>query len=228
MIAILVPVYKEEKSIERFIRHLYSLDGDFKVYIAYADGGDKTLEVLEKLNKEFPFKIVTSEKSRSVQMNTGFKETREEKIMFLHADSYLDKDAIVKTDKALDKYSVTAINIKFTSKRFLMKVVAFRSNLRLKLYNIAYGDQAMSFRREKFIDMGMFKELPLMEDYEMSRRLKKEGTRIKAVDSYVTTDARRFEQTGILKTIILMKKLKFMFLLACPIEEITRRYRDER
>lgn len=228
MIAIVVPVYKEEKSIERFIRHLYSLDGDFKVYIAYADGGDATLDVLHKLNKEFPFKVVMSEKSRSIQMNTGFKETTEEKIMFLHADSYLDKDAIVKMDKALDKYSVAAINIKFTSKRFLMKVVAFRSNLRLKLYNIAYGDQAMSFRREKFIQMGMFKELPLMEDYEMSRRLKKEGTKIKAVDSYVTTDARRFEQTGILKTIILMKKLKFMFLLGYQIEEITRRYRDER
>ena len=88
MIAIVVPVYKEEKSIERFIRHLYSLDGDFKVYIAYADGGDKTLDVLHKLNKEFPFKIVHSEKSRSIQMNTGFKETTEEKIMFLHADSY--------------------------------------------------------------------------------------------------------------------------------------------
>lgn len=86
----------------------------------------------------------------------------------------------------------------------------------------------MSFRREKFIDMGMFKELPLMEDYEMSRRLKKEGTRIKAIDSYVTTDARRFENGGILKTIILHKKLKFMFLLGYPIEEITRRYRDER
>lgn len=169
-----------------------------------------------------------SEKSRSIQMNTGFKETTEEKIMFLHADSYLDKDAIVKMDKALDKYSAAAINIKFTSKRFLMKVVAFRSNVRLKLYNIAYGDQAMSFRREKFIQMGMFKELPLMEDYEMSRRLKKEGTKIKAIDSYVTTDARRFEQTGILKTIILMKKLKIMFLLGYPIEEITRRYRDER
>lgn len=86
----------------------------------------------------------------------------------------------------------------------------------------------MSFRREKFIEMGMFKEMPLMEDYEMSRRLKKEGTRIKAIDSYVTTDARRFEHTGIVKTIILHKKLKFMFLLGCPIEEITRRYRDER
>ncbi len=228
MIAIVVPVYNEEKSIERFIRHLYSLDGEFKVYIAYADGGDKTLEVLEKLNKEFSFKIVHSEKSRSVQMNTGFKEATEDKIMFLHADSYLDKDAIVKMDKALDKYSAAAIKIRFTSKKLLMKLVAFRSNVRLKLYNIAYGDQAMSFRREKFIQMSMFKELPLMEDYDMSRRLKKEGTKIKAIDSYLTTDARRFEQMGILRTIILMKKLKFMFLLGYPIEEITRRYRDER
>lgn len=116
MIAIVVPVYKEEKNIEHFIRHLYSLDGEFKVYIAYADGGDATLDVLHKLNKEFPFKIVMSEKSRSVQMNTGFKETTEEKIMFLHADSYLDKDAIVKMDKALDKYSAAAIKIKSKTK----------------------------------------------------------------------------------------------------------------
>ena len=91
MIAIVVPVYKEEKSIERFIRHLYSLDGEFKVYIAYADGGDKTLEVLEKLNKEFPFKVVMSEKSRSIQMNTGFKETTEEKICLLYTSDAADE-----------------------------------------------------------------------------------------------------------------------------------------
>lgn len=108
-----------------------------------------------------------------------------------------------------------------------MKVCAYFSNLRVKLRCIAFGDQGIFIKKEVFYDIGMFPDIPIMEDYQLSIYLK-EKYKICQVNSKITTSSRRFLDTGIFKTMWKMQKLQRMFRNGEDINLISKMYRDIR
>ncbi|KMT22480.1 TIGR04283 family arsenosugar biosynthesis glycosyltransferase [Clostridium cylindrosporum] len=221
--SIIVPTLNEEENIQLLLENIKSLKGDYEVI--FSDGGskDKTLSIIGDKHK-----IVNSKKGRANQMNTAAKVSVGEVLLFLHCDSILQKDALLKIEEKINKgYSVGCFNIAFDSSSIWMKICGILSNLRVRLRQIAFGDQGIFMKREVFYEVGGIPSLPIMEDYELSLRLRK-SYRICQVDSRIKTSSRRFIKGGIFSTMWKMQRLQSMYRRGVNIEEINRMYKDVR
>ena len=222
-VSIIIPILNEENIIKRLINDLKILEGDFEVI--FSDGGstDKTLSIIKEMSN---YKIVHSERGRAKQLNRGALESKYNILLFLHADSIIEKNVLIKIERFIEKGSKSGcLKIKFDSKKILMGICGFFSNLRVKIRNIAFGDQGIFIEKDLFISIGMFDDMALMEDYQLSIKLKKLYP-IKYIDSYIISSSRRFEKNGIIKTIICMQKLQHMFRKGYDIEKIADIYNN--
>lgn len=220
-ISIIIPTLNEEENIRKLLDNLKNLKGDFEVI--FSDGGslDKTLNIIKDFGN---YKIINSDRGRAKQLNNGAKESNNDILFFLHADSIIEENALIKMEDFIkNRNKVGCLKIKFDSKKILMNIFAVLSNLRVKYRNIAFGDQGIFIEKKFFEDIGMFEDIPLMEDYKLSIKLKS-ICRIKYIDSYIISSSRRFEKNGIIKTALLMQKLQYMFRKGISIDKIANIY----
>lgn len=220
-ISIVIPTLNEEDNIRKLLNNLKNLKGDFEVI--FSDGGslDKTLDIIKDFGN---YKIIKSDRGRAKQLNNGAKESNNDILFFLHADSVIEENALIKIEDFIKNGNkVGCLKIKFDSKKILMNIFAILSNLRVKYRNIAFGDQGIFIEKKFFEDIGMFEEIPLMEDYKLSIKLKS-ICRIKYIDSYIISSPRRFEKNGVIKTALLMQKLQYMFRKGISIDKIANIY----
>lgn len=220
-ISIIIPTLNEEENIRKLLNNLKNLKGDFEVI--FSDGGslDKTLDIIKDFGN---YKIINSDRGRAKQLNNGAKESNNDILFFLHADSVIEENALIKIEDFIKNGNkVGCLKIKFDSKKILMNIFAVLSNLRVKYRNIAFGDQGIFIEKKFFEDIGMFEDIPLMEDYKLSIKLKS-ICRIKYIDSYIISSSRRFEKNGIIKTALLMQKLQYMFRKRISIDKIANIY----
>jgi GT2 family glycosyltransferase len=102
--------------------------------------------------------------------------------------------------------------------------VASMMNLRSRLTHIATGDQALFMTRAAFDAVGGFPDQPLMEDVEISRRLKRKAGRPACLRQRVHTAGRRWDRDGAWRTIVLMWRLRWAYWRGVPADELARRY----
>ncbi len=229
MISVIVPVYNEEKTVEDTINLLSGLYGDKEVIIV--DGGsiDNTYKIAENHKNNEKFKLIKSEKGRANQMNTGVESSSGSILWFLHSDSKIERDSLLDIEKAItDGYDGGCFSLYFhdyDNKK--LKFISWSSNLRAKYLKLIFGDQGMFMTRALFDDIGGFKNIPIMEDWEMSRAMYNKG-KIKVLKSRIGTSARRFVSGGEIKTLLNMHKIKSMHIRGVKPEEIVRKYRDIR
>lgn len=221
-ISIIVPVYNEAPAINKLIDNLEQ----FKDYceIIFVDGGsdDGTDRIIEKKYKLF----YSPKKGRSYQMNYGASLSKGNILLFLHADSLLPDDAPGQILKIIRRgYKVGCFKIKFDSKNILMKICGFMSNMRVRLRNIAFGDQGIFINRSYFYELGGFAEIPLMEDYQLSMDIKADREKIALAKAKIETSERRFVKNGRLKTMIEMQRLQYMYRKGKDIDVITNLYK---
>lgn len=227
MISIIIPVYNEGINIHNFLCNLYCLDYIEDCDVIIVDGGssDNTLNILDEL-KYFGYRyFISDKKGRANQMNFGAKISKKDILWFLHADSILKKDAIKKILKS--NYDVGCFKIKFYPENFLMICNSFMSTRRVIKNNIAFGDQGIFLKKELFYKIGGYTNIPIMEDYKLSLDLGNLGYKIKILDSVISTSSRRYKGK-ILKTMIQMKKLQFMYKNGFDINKIASLYKDIR
>ena len=222
-VSIIIPILNEENIIERLIKNLNELDGEFEVIFSDGGSSDKTVNIIEDISN---YKIVNSDKGRAKQLNAGAKESKYNILLFLHADSIIEKDVLIKIENFIkNNNKAESLKIKFDSNKILMRICGFLSNLRVRLRHIAFGDQGIFIERKLFFDIGMFDDMPLMEDYKLSIKLKKISPIIN-INSYIISSSRRFEKNGIIKTMIYMQKLQYMFRNGESIEKIANIYNN--
>jgi GT2 family glycosyltransferase len=106
----------------------------------------------------------------------------------------------------------------------MLRIVAALMNLRSRLTGIATGDQAMFVRRALFERIGGFPDQPLMEDIELSKRLRR-LSRPACLRAAVITSGRRWEAHGVWRTIVLMWRLRWRYWRGTPADELARLYR---
>jgi rSAM/selenodomain-associated transferase 2 len=170
--------------------------------ISVADGGshDETLSIAQSHGA----KVVSVPPNRARQMNAGAAVAHGETLLFLHADTLLPagyRDAIL---AALRQPQVVGgafrfrIIDPFPGRRLIERSV----NLRSRLWRMPYGDQALFVRRWAFDELAGFSDLPIMEDYEFVRRLRRLG-RLALLNDAVLTSARRWRRLGLLRTTLL-------------------------
>ncbi|MBU5428301.1 TIGR04283 family arsenosugar biosynthesis glycosyltransferase [Tissierella pigra] len=221
-VSIIIPVYNEASNINELMDNL----AQFKdcCEIIFVDGGSN--DGTDKIIQEKYSLVYSPKKGRSNQMNYGAKLSKGEILLFLHADSLLPHDFLNEIHKIISQgYKVGCFKIKFNSKNFLMKICGFMSNLRVRLRNIAFGDQGIFIVRDYFYELGEFRDIPIMEDYQLSMDIKDSGEKIALGKAKIETSERRFIKNGRLKTMIRMQRLQYMYRNGEDIKKIANLYK---
>ncbi|MCI6988795.1 MAG: glycosyltransferase family 2 protein [Campylobacter sp.] len=147
--------------------------------------------------------------NRGLQLRTGANLAKFENLWFLHSDSTTPSDSLNQVAKALENLQIGCFRVKFDRDGFWMKFIEICSNLRVKWRNIAFGDQGIFVKKEFYYAIGGFKDKEIMEDYEFSLRVKKNGVKFKLLNSYITTSGKKFAKP--LKTLVKMQILQHKF-----------------
>ena len=226
MISVIIPTLNESSTIARTLTHTIALGFD---EIIVSDGGstDSTIPMVEACCARVPaVRLVTAPTGRARQLNEGVKACRSDILLFLHADTELPPTAGIAIESALENapYVGGRFDVRFDQPSRWGAVISWFMNRRSRFSGIATGDQAIFVRRQVFERMGGFPDIPLMEDIEFSRRLKRQGP-VAALTDQVTTSFRRWEKDGPLRTILLMWTLRFLYWLGVHPARLNNFYR---
>jgi rSAM/selenodomain-associated transferase 2 len=224
-ISIIIPVWNEGAIINHSIERILALryDDGFEVIVVDGspDGG-----TVHSIREEEVKKLIAG-KGRSVQMNRGAFQASGEILLFLHADTTLPNSALQKISALMDKGDVVggAFDLGIDSERTVFRIIEAAAALRSRVLRIPYGDQGIFIRKDYFHAMDGFKEIPLMEDVELMRRIKETGDRIGIVGEKVKTSPRRWEKEGVLYCTLRNWTLISLYFLGVSPERLARFYR---
>jgi rSAM/selenodomain-associated transferase 2 len=228
-ISVIIPTLNEEARLARTLAQASTLDMDDVVMV---DGGstDRTIPMAEAFCARVPrARLVAAPCGRARQMNEGVKASRGEILLFLHADTRLPATARQDIERAMEDDRVIGgrFDVEFDRRTAWSLVISRMMNWRSRWSGIATGDQALFVRRRVFDQLGGFADIPLMEDIDFTRRLKRTG-RTAALRSRVTTSYRRWERNGPVRTMLLMWILRFLYWTGASPHRLARFYRPAR
>jgi rSAM/selenodomain-associated transferase 2 len=169
--------------------------------------------------------LLTATPGRAPQMNAGAAASRGQILLFLHADTLLPPDARSAIEKALEDpaYVGGRFDVRFERDSGLGRLIGCLINLRSRWTGIATGDQAIFVRRSVFEWLGGFSDIPIMEDVDLTQRLKRIG-RMAALRLQVVTSFRRWDACGPIRTIALMWVLRFLYSVGLSPGTLSRFY----
>lgn len=219
-VSIVVPVLNEEQRIEDALRRLRRDFPDCELVVVDGGSTDRTIDLARRWAP-----TLRSAPGRARQMNTGAAVTRGEVLWFVHVDTRVPAEALGLLRRAVADPGVVGggLRLRFDQRSPGLDWLAFTSNLRARYLHWVFGDQAMFVRREVFDSVGGFPELPLMEDLELSRRLRRRG-RLVVLAATATASSRRIAEQGVWRMTALMQYLKLQYFLGVDPERIRRRY----
>lgn len=221
-LSIVVPCLNESERIAGALDALAPLRGR-GVEVIVVDGGssDGTLA----LARDRADLVITGARGRGVQMNAGARRARGDVLLFLHADSRLPEradllvlDALARTGKAWGRFDVA-----IRGRHPLLPVIATAMNVRSRLTRIATGDQAIFVTRALFERTGGYPAIGIMEDIAFTTVLKCHGAPV-CIRRRVNTSGRRWEKHGVVRTMLLMWRLRLAYSLGADPDELALRY----
>ncbi len=224
--SIIVPVFHEAERINDLIEYLSRLDPGENVEIIVADGSLER-DTLRVIRSSHVIKI-SSEKGRAKQMNAGALVANGEFLIFLHADTELPARALKKIQSLMERreYVAGAFDLSIKSDKLIFKVIGTLSSLRSRLSRVPFGDQAIFIRKDYFDKIGGYREIPLMEDVELMRRIRKTGDKIWIFYDRVMTSPRRWEEEGVIYCTVRDWTLQALYLLGFSADKLARFYKS--
>lgn len=232
-ISIIIPLLNEADNVANLITSLSQIlfDEESKpisnksdIEIIMVDGGsrDTTVSLLKKFTSG---QIILSEACRAKQMNEGAKRATGDVLIFLHADTLLPRKVIAllqnnfwESNKAWGRFDV-----RINGKHGMFWVIAYMMNVRSKLSGICTGDQTIFVRKKVFESLSGYAPVPLMEDIEISQRLKKISAPY-CIKEKVITSSRRWEHHGIIRTIVTMWQLRLLYFMGISPKRLHQKY----
>jgi rSAM/selenodomain-associated transferase 2 len=224
LLSVIIPTLNEAANIRATIASICPKD---RIEIIIVDGGstDETIEIASELG----IKVFTA-KGRANQMNIGAKSAQGEILLFLHADTKLppafDRSIV---EVMSGKYSIPiagAFNLQIDSPKLSLRVIEWLVKWRSHLFQMPYGDQAIFMTAQTWRSIGGFPELPIMEDFELMRRLKRQGS-IVTIDPPVLTSARRWLRRGVVQTTAINQIMIVGYLLGVSPTKLATWYRRQ-
>jgi len=218
-LSIIIPTLNEAEGIANLLTSLSPLrQRGHEVIVADGGSHDGTVELARPLADL----VIDAPRGRAAQMNAGAAQAKSEVLLFLHADTRLptraDELILNSTARVWGRFDVM-----IEGTHPLLPVIAWMMNRRSRWTGIATGDQAIFVRREVFESMGGFPDIPLMEDIALSKKLKAIGPPL-CMKARVTTSGRRWEQHGVISTVLKMWRLRLAFFLGADPARLAKAY----
>jgi rSAM/selenodomain-associated transferase 2 len=222
-IAVIIPALNEAPGLQRILTPLleWQVRGHELILV---DGGSQ--DATASIAAAAGVLVVRSEKGRARQMNAGAAAASADVLLFLHADTELpsDADRLIGNGLSSGDYAWGRFDVRIHGHARMFPLISTMINVRSRLSGIATGDQALFMTRAAYARVGGFPDLPLMEDVEICKRLKRHSRPL-CLRQRVVTSGRRWETRGVWRTIVLMWRLRFAYWRGTPAEQLARLYR---
>jgi rSAM/selenodomain-associated transferase 2 len=220
--SIIIPTVNEERSIVNCLKELQPLRESCEIIVV--DGG--SIDNTKVLSIPLVDKFILSSKGRANQMNCGAQNASGDVLIFLHADTFLPPDALLLISDAIASHWLWGrFDVILSGSHPMLKVISFFMNWRSRLTGIATGDQVIFVEKRLFESVGRYPLIPLMEDIALSQKLKL-VFRPACLFAKATSSGRRWEQFGVLRTILLMWNLRLRYLLGANPQILAQRYNE--
>jgi len=222
-LSVVIPCVNEAACLPRLLRDLEPLRRQ-GLEVIVVDGG--STDASPELVGHCADRLLRTDPGRALQMNAGAALARGSALWFLHADSRVGETVSAAVLSALEQgQSWGRCAVRLSGDGLLLALTARLMNLRSCVTGIATGDQGIFVTRSAFDAVGGFPPIPLMEDVEISRRLKRRVGRPACLHAPLVTSSRRWEQRGVLRTILLMWSLRLAYWLGADPSRLAERYR---
>ena len=218
-LSIVVPCLNEAAGIGRALEALAPLRARGHEVIVVDGGSD---DATAALAAPLADRVLQAPRGRAAQQNAGARAASGDAIVFLHADTRLPPQAEQQILSSLQKHHWGRFDVEIEGRHPALRLIAAAMNLRSRLTRIATGDQAIFVRRAEFPG---FPEIALMEDIALSRLLRRRGPPA-CLRSRVRTSGRRWESRGVLRTVLLMARLRLLYALGVAPERLARQYHE--
>jgi rSAM/selenodomain-associated transferase 2 len=223
-IAVIMPALNEAAGLQQTLAPLLEWHARGHELIL-VDGGSQ--DATTSIAAAAGVKVLRSEKGRARQMNAGTTAAPvADAYLFLHADTELpsNADELISGGLGSGRHCWGRFDVRIRGHARMFPVISTLINWRSRLSGIATGDQALFMTRAAYAAVGGFPEIPLMEDVEICKRLKRQSRPL-CLRERVATSGRRWETRGVWRTILLMWRLRFAYWRGTPAEQLARLYR---
>lgn len=221
----IIPVFRETEIINQTIDYLRNIGKSADIEIIVVDGHPDG-ETIRKI-RDGEVKKLLSVKGRGAQLNTGAADAKGEILVFIHADTRLPVTALEQIASVLQDTSFIggAFDLGIDSDRWALRVIEKMASWRSRLTRIPYGDQAIFMRADYYRALKGFRNIPIMEDVDLMRRIRKNKGKIKILSDRVLTSPRRWETEGIIFCTLRNWFLIALFLMGVKPAALTRFYK---
>ena len=222
-ISVIIPILNEAKILEKTLSQLQSELGEHELIVVDGGSTDGSVLIAEKYGK-----VITSEPGRAKQLNIGAASATGDILIFLHADIWLESGALASVATALASgYVGGGFQQKIDGTHFLYRAIEIVGNMRGKYLKVFYGDGGIFLRRADFEKIGGFLEMPILEEMEFSKALRRLG-KTTLVTPRIHISARRWETRGIVRTTLNNWLITLLYFLKFSPAQLAKLYRHIR
>ena len=219
MISVIIPVLNEAKILDQSLSRLTPQLKGHELIIVDGGSTDKTPLIAKRHGQ-----VISSERGRARQSNTGAAAATGDILLFLHADVWLDSEAIEGVETAISAgYVGGAFKQRIEGEHPLYRLIERAANFRAKRLRIFYGDGGIFIRRFHFDQIGGFPDIPIMEEVGFSRKLRRQGE-VTFVEPMIHISARRWQENGIVRTTLTNWVITLLYLLRVPPHHLAKLY----
>ena len=222
-ISVIIPILNEAKILEKTLSQLQSELEAHELIVVDGGSTDGSVHIAEKYGK-----VIVSEPGRAKQLNTGAASATGDILIFLHADIWLESGALAAAAIAISSgYVGGGFQQKIDGTHFLYRAIETTGNVRGKYLKIFYGDSGIFLKRTDFEKIGGFPEVPILEEMEFSKKLRRLG-KTTLVTPHIHISARRWETKGIVRTTLNNWLITLLYFLKFSPVQLAKLYRHIR
>ena len=222
-ISIIIPILNEAKILKKTLSQLQSEQEYHELIIVDGGSTDGSIPIAEKYGK-----VLTSVRGRAKQLNAGAAAATGDILIFLHADIWLEPGALAAVETALaSDYIGGGFQQKIDGKSILYRIIEIAGNIRGRYLKVFYGDGGIFLTRTDFERIGGFPEVPILEEMEFSKSLRRLG-KTTLVSPCIHISPRRWETGGIVRTTLNNWLITLLYFLRISPEKLARLYRHIR
>lgn len=226
MVSIVIPTYNEESCMPAMLARLKGVRGDFEVLVADGNSTDRTREIVCREASDYPrrLRLVETVRNRAVQSNCAAQEACGDSFLFLYADVLVPLNAVEAIESSFKNPSIIGGNfqILFEGNSSVTRFFNWCYRVR-RPFGIYYGDSGLFVRRWIFEQLGGFKQIPIMDDYEFVRRMERTGRTV-CLESALLASDRRWRVQGLFPTLFSWVWIQSLYSLGVSAEHLARWY----